>query len=235
MTISFRPVLVSRMFIDLRRKLFSPALRSSLACCSAFLTAPFASALGFSSWIALFRLCALSPIEPLHPDRSALVSTPVIFARRQLNSNPMLWLAWSAAKHSFRAVKGAHALVAFELAGKTPWACSFGVSFFSMSFLPPFESGEFLEPLSFFTHLMGLREWELCEPAELEFPCAAVEAPAPAGPCAPARSAPTVKERETLRIRTATTKNELFIVTPQWKISGTRLGEAASLSVGHSR
>src|SRR6266851_5248694 len=167
--------------------------------------------------MALFRLCALSPIEPLHPDRSALVCTPVTFARRQLNSNPRLRLAWSAARHSFSATKAAHASVAFELAGKTPWACSFGVSFFSMSLRLPFDSGEFL---SFFTHLMGLREWELCEPEELELPCAAVDAPAPAGPCAPARSAPAVKKRETLRIRTATTRNDLFIVTPQWKISG---------------
>src|SRR6202171_775153 len=95
------------------------------------------------------------------------------------------------------------------------WACSFGVSFFSMSLLLPFESGEFLEPLSFFTHLMGLKEWELCESEELEFPFAAVEAPAAAGPCAPARSERTVKKRETLSIRTATTKNHLFIVTPQ--------------------
>src|SRR5258708_26696367 len=126
--------------------------------------------------MALCNPSALSPIEPLHPDRSALVCTPVTCARRQLNSTPRLWLAWSAARRSFSAVKDAHASVAFELAGKTPWACSFGVSFFSTSLLLPFASAEFLEPLSFFIHLMGLREWELCEPAELEFPCAAVDA-----------------------------------------------------------
>jgi len=39
------------------------------------------------------------------------------------------------------------------------------------------------------------------------------------GACAPARAALTVKKRETLSIRTAATKNDLFIVTPQWKIS----------------
>src|SRR6266851_6275122 len=169
--------------------------------------------------MALFRLCALSPIEPLHPDRSALVCTPVTFARRQLNSNPRLRLAWSAARHSFSATKAAHESVAFELAGKTPWACSFGVSFFSVSLRLPFESTEFLESLSFFTHLMGFRECELFDPDEFELPFAAVDAPAPAGPCAPARSAPTVKRRETLTIMTATTNSDFFIVTPQWKSS----------------
>src|SRR6266571_6239935 len=151
---------------------------------------------------------------------SALACTPVTLARKQLKSSPRLWLAWSVARHSFNATKAAHESVAFELAGKTPWACNFGVSFFSVSVRLPFESTEFLESLSFFTHLMGFRECELCDPDEFELPFAAVDAPAPAGPCAPARSAPTVKKRETLRIRTATTKNDLFIVTPQWKISG---------------
>src|SRR5713101_10125083 len=160
--------LFGRVEIFLRRRPYAPrSFRSSLACCSAFLAAPFASALGLSSCIAFFRLWAWSAIAPLHPDRSALVCTPVTFARRQLNSNPRLRLAWSAARHSFSATKAAHASVAFELAGKTPWACSFGVSFFSMSLRLPFDSGEFL---SFFTHLMGLREWELCEPEELELP-----------------------------------------------------------------
>ena len=194
-------------------------MASSLACCSAFLVASFASAPGLISWIALFRLCALSPIEPLQLDRSTLVCTPVTFARKQLNCNPRLRLAWSAARHSFSAVKAAHASVAFALAPKIPWACSFGVSLFSMSLRLAFESGEFLEPLPFFTHLMGLREWELCELEELEFPCAVVDAPAPAGPCAPARSAPTVKKSAALGIRTAKA-NDLFIVTPQWKVSG---------------
>jgi hypothetical protein len=69
---------------------------------------------------------------------------------------------------------------------------------------------------------MGFRECELCEfveSDELELPFAAVEAPAPAGPCAAERSAPTVRKIETLKIRTATTRIDLFIVTPQWKIS----------------
>src|SRR5260370_26295151 len=89
-----------------------------------------------------------------------------------------------------------------------------------MSSRVPFASGEFLESLSFFTHLMGFREWEPCEPDEFELPFAAVDAPAPAGPCAPARSAPTVKRRQALAIRTATTNNDFFIVTPQSKILG---------------
>src|SRR6266481_3655361 len=101
--------------------------------------------------MALFRDSAFSPSANLHPDRSALVCTPVTLALRQLNSNPRLWLAWSTARQSCSATK---------------------------------------------------------------------DAPAPAGPCAPARSAPTVRKRETLGIKTATTNNDLFIVPPQWKISG---------------
>src|SRR5260370_21483359 len=66
---------------------------------------------------------------------------------------------------------------------------------------------------------MGIREGEPCEPDEFELPFAAVDAPAPAGPCAPARSAPMVK-REALTIRTATTNNDFFIGTPQSKILG---------------
>src|SRR4029077_7282559 len=170
--------------------------------------------------MALCRDNDFSPSTILHPDRSALVCTPVTPARRQLNSSPRLWLTWSAARQSCSATKGAHASVAFALAGKSPWVCNFGVSFFSLSLLLPFESGEFFESLSFLTHLMGLSECPLLEPDEPEFPCAAVDAPAPAGPCAPARSAPTVRKRETPGINTATTNNDLFIVTPQWKISG---------------
>src|SRR5713226_140175 len=124
--------------------------------------------------MALFRLCAFSPSAALQPDRSTFECTPVTLARKQLKSSPRLRLAWSVARHSFSAVNDAHASVAFELAGKTPWACSFGVSFFSMSLRLPFESEEPFEPLSFLTHLMGLGEWEECEP----------DAPAPAGPCA---------------------------------------------------
>src|SRR5713226_1062526 len=119
--------------------------------------------------MALFRPCALSPIEPLHPDRSALARTPVTFARRQLKSTPRLWLACSAARHSLSAVNGVHASVAFELAGRTPSACSFGVSFFSRSLRLPFESAELFESLSFLIHLMGLSECELCELCELCF------------------------------------------------------------------
>src|SRR6266403_5002784 len=183
--------------------------------------------------MALFRDSAFSPSANLHPDRSALVCTPVTLALRQLNSNPRLWLAWSAARQSCSATKDAHASVAFELTGKSPWACNFGVSFFSVSLLLPFESGEFFESLSFLTHLMGLSECPLLEPDEPEFPCAAVDAPAPAGPCAPARSAPTVESNETLRIRTATTKIDLFIVTPQWKIFGQGWGSGLSPSRPH--
>src|SRR5207245_7606504 len=111
---------------------------------------------------------AFSPSATLQPDISALACTPVTLARKQLKSRPRLWLAWSAARHSFSATKAAHESVAFELAGKTPWACSFGVSFFSVSVRLPFDSTEFLESLSFFTHLMGFRECELCDPDEFE-------------------------------------------------------------------
>jgi hypothetical protein len=80
-----------------------------------------------------------------------------------------------------------------------------------MSLRLPFESGELF---SLFIHLMGLREWELCESEELELPCAAVDAPAPAGPCAAARSAPTVKDRETPNATNAMTNKTFFIVAP---------------------
>src|SRR5258708_26489011 len=179
-------------------------------------------------------LRAFSPSATLQPDMSALACTAVTLGRKQLKSRPRLWLAWSAARHSFSATKAAHESVAFELAGKTPGACSFGVSFFSVSLRLPFESTEFLESLSFFTHLMGFKECELFDPDEFELPLAAVDAPAPAGPCAPARSAPTVKRRETLIIMTATTNSDFFIVTPQWK-SSDEAGGAASLTVGHSK
>src|SRR5258707_13782634 len=106
-------------------------------------------------------LRAFSPSATLQPDMSALACTPVTLARKQLKSNPRLWLAWSAARHSFSATKGAHASVAVAFAGKIHWACSFGVKFFSTSPRVPFESGEFFEPLSFFSHLVGLREWEV--------------------------------------------------------------------------
>src|SRR6266849_7537486 len=102
----------------------------------------------------LVRLCALLPTGPLQPDRSALVCTPVTSARKQLKSNPRLWLACSAATQSFNAVNGAHASVAFTLAASRPCACNFGVSFFSTSLLLPGESVEFLE--SFLIHLIGL-------------------------------------------------------------------------------
>src|SRR2546430_17479035 len=89
----------------------------------------------------------------------------------------------------------------------------------------------FRSPLSLFTHLMGLRERELCEAEELELLCAAVEAPAPAGPCAPARSAPIVMDRETPNATNATTNDDLFIVTPLLNVSRQfcRLPDAASL------
>src|ERR1700686_1412587 len=99
-----------------------------------------------------------------------------------------------------------------------------------------FESGEFLEALSFITHLMGLRERELCEAEELELPCAAVDAPAPAGPCPPARSAPIVMDRETPNATNATTNDDLFIVTPILNVLRQfwRLADPASLLVGHA-
>src|SRR6266704_2736633 len=91
------------------------ALRSSLACCSAFLAAPLASAPAFSAWMALFKDSAFSPSATLHPETSALVCTPVMLALRQVKFSPRLWLACKAARHSFRAVNAEHAWVALEL------------------------------------------------------------------------------------------------------------------------
>src|SRR5206468_12695044 len=75
---------------------------------------------------------------------------------------------------------------------------------------------------------MGLSECPPLESDDLELPCAAEDAPAPAGPCAPARSAPTVEKSETLRTRTATTKIDLFIVNSSVEDLQTKLGEAVS-------
>jgi len=79
-------------FLDLRS--YAPEdFRSSLACFSAVFVSAFASASGFIAWIALLRLIALSPAEPLHEDISALVCTPVRFDFRQLKSNPRFFVA----------------------------------------------------------------------------------------------------------------------------------------------
>src|ERR1700719_4147907 len=109
-------------------------------------------------------------------------------------------------------MNGAHSSVAVALAGKIPWACRPGVSFFSSSVLLPGASVEFLE--SFLTHLMGLRE------CKLGVLLAASDAPTPAGPCAAAFSAPTVREIETPKSRTAPTKSVFFIGAPSLKIPG---------------
>src|SRR3989442_13417359 len=154
----------------------------------------------------LVRLCALLPTGPLQPDRSAPVSTPVTSARRQLKSNPRLWLACSAATHSFNAVNGAHASVALALAANSPRACNLGVSFFSISLLLAFAS---VELLSFLTHLMGLSECELCEDCVV-----APAAPAPAGPCAAARSAPTDRNSERPNAKNTTRNHCFFIFYP---------------------
>src|ERR1700745_3402535 len=100
--------------------------------------------------MALCKGSAFSPSAALHAETSALVCTPVMAALRQLKGRPRLWLAWSAARHSLREVNAEQASVALELAGRSPWACSLGVSFFSRSARLPFASADFL---SFFTHL----------------------------------------------------------------------------------
>src|SRR5207245_10340055 len=123
-----------------------------------------------------------------------------------LKSNPRLWLACSAATHSFNAVNGAHASVALALAANSPRACNLGVNFFSISLLLPFES---VELLSFLTHLMGLSECELCEDCVV-----APAAPASAGPCAAARSAPTVRNRERPKAKNTTRNHCFFIFYP---------------------
>src|SRR5712692_9096742 len=183
--------------------------------------------------MALFRLRGFSPSAALHPEILAVVCTPVTLARKQLKSNPRLRLAWSVARHSFSAVNEAQASVAFELAGKTPCACSLGVSFFSTSLRLPFESTDFFESL--FTHLMGFSEWELCESEDFELPCAAVDAPAPAGPCATARSAPTVMNANKPTAVITTPKNFLFMFTSRG-LFGIRseVPHRSRFPVGHS-
>src|SRR6266568_1765847 len=156
--------------------------------------------------MALFKGSAFSPSAALHPETSALVCTPVMLALRQEKFSPRLWLAWSAARHSFKAVNAEQTSVTLKPAGTIPWACSLGVSFFSTSPRLPFESTEFLE--SFFTHLMGFIEWGVCE-----VPLAASEAPAPAGPCAAACFTPTTRKADRPRARIETLRRFPFIFT----------------------
>src|SRR5215472_15609439 len=154
--------------------------------------------------MALFKGSAFSPSAPLHSETSALECTPVMAALRQAKLNPILWLAWRAARHSSRAVNAEQVPVRVEPAGSSPCACSLGVSFVSTSPRLPLESSDFL---SFLTHLMGLSEWEVCEVC-----FAASDAPAPAGPCAAARHAPAVRRADKPNARVETLRRFPFMV-----------------------
>src|SRR5882724_8467314 len=201
-----RPALFSLHGSNPALRTYWPAsFRSSLACRSASFAAPLASASGFSRRMDLIRLWAYSPMGPLQPDRSTLVCTPVTSARTQLKSIPRFLLAWSVATHSSRATNSAHVSVTLAFAASRPCAWSLGVSFFSISLL---ESADFLE--SFLTHLMGLRECPPCD--DVSF--AAADAPAPAGPCAVARPAPTVKLSDKSKTTMTARKQCLFMFTP---------------------
>src|SRR5882762_2168282 len=175
----------------------------------------------------LVRFWALSPIGPLQPDKSTFVCTPVTSARTQLKSIPRFLLAWSDATHSSRATKSAHASATFAFAASSPCAWNFGVSFFSISSL---DSLDFLE--SFLTHLIGLRECPLCD--DVSF--AAADAPAPAGPCAAARPAPTVRLRDKIKNTMTARKQCLFMFTSLLNTSrfNLRLPDLTSTSVGHT-
>src|ERR1700688_435861 len=88
---------------------------------------------------------------------------------------------------------------------------------------------EFLE--SFLTHLIGLRECKLCG-----LSCVAADAPAPAGPCAAALSAPASKEIETPKSRTVPTNGVFFIRAPSLQIpdKNDAAGRGLTHPVGHS-
>src|SRR5256884_1966993 len=105
--------------------------------------------------MAFIKGSAFSPSAALHSETSALECTPVMAALRQAKFNPILWLACRAARHSSRAVNAEHVPVRLEPAGRSPCACSLGVSFISRSARLALESSDFL---SFLTHLMGLSE-----------------------------------------------------------------------------
>src|SRR6266852_1057043 len=209
------------------RTYWPASFRSSLACRSASFAAPLASASGFSRRMDLVRLWVFSPMGPLQPDRSTLVCTPVTSARRQLNSIPRFLLTWSDATHSSSATNSAHVSVTFAFAASRPCAWSLGVSFFSISLL---ESADLLE--SFLIHLMGLRECPPCD--DVSF--AAADAPAPAGPCAVARPAPTVKLSDKSKTTMTARKQCLFMFTPLVNTLrfDLRLPDPTSTSVGHS-
>src|SRR2546430_5991734 len=83
--------------------------------------------------MAFIKGSAFSPSAALHSETSALECTPVMAALRQAKFNPILWLACRAARHSSRAVNAEHVPVRLEPAGRSPCACSLGVSFISRS------------------------------------------------------------------------------------------------------
>src|SRR6266576_1864896 len=155
--------------------------------------------------MAFIKGSAFSPSAALHSETSALECTPVMAALRQAKFNPILWLACRAARHSSRAVNAEHVPVRLEPAGRSPCACSLGVSFISRSARLALESSDFL---SFLTHVMGLSEWGV---SEVGF--AASDAPAPAGPCAAACRAPTVRKADKPNARIETLRKFPFLTT----------------------
>src|SRR6266576_1533790 len=100
---------------------------------------------------------------------------------------------------------GMHAGHGGAQAGRSPCDCSLGVSFISRSARLALESSDFL---SFLTHLMGLSEWGVCEVG-----FAASDAPAPAGPCAAACRAPTVRKADKPNARIETLRRFPFMLT----------------------
>src|SRR6516225_3498615 len=177
--------------------------------------------------MALFKGSAFSPSATLHSEASALECTPVMAALRQVKFNPTLWLAWRAARHSLRAVNAEQVPVRLEPAGRSPCACSLGVSFVSTSPRPPLESSDFL---SFLTHLMGLSEWGVCEVG-----FAASDAPAPAGPCAAACCTATVRKADKPNARLETLRRCPFMFTSSRNFlnAENRKPHTASPPVGH--
>src|SRR5437763_2000884 len=155
--------------------------------------------------MAFCKGSAFSPSATLHEETSPFMCTPVMAALRQAKFSPRLWLAWSAARHSFRAVNGEQASVVLEPAANSPCACSLGASFFSMSLRLAPESWDFL---SFLTHLMGFSEWGVCTDS-----FAASDAPAPAGPCAAARCAPRARKEDKLSVMIETFRRFPFMFT----------------------
>src|SRR5216683_5580595 len=107
------------------------SLMSSRARLSAFLDSVLASASGFSTRMALFRLIGLSLIGASHDLTSPLGCTAVRCHFRQLNLICKLWLTCSAATHPSRSLNDEQAFFRVVRGGSN--ACSCSVSFLSSS------------------------------------------------------------------------------------------------------